>query len=108
MKKALGLFCLSILFACTKKDLIETQKPAAVTYQIRVAAVEDNGTKSYTPISRVKSGKVAVEFETAEASEIREYNVEVSVDGSNFKSVKTIKANLQTPNGLYHDTVVLD
>lgn len=105
MKNAVLLFLVASLFACSKKDAIE---PKAVTgYQIRIAAVNDNGTKSYTSILRVKSGNVAVEFETDEVTGVKEYDVEVSSDGRVFKSVKVIAADTKTPNKLYQDTVVL-
>ena len=106
MKKIVVVLCFVAFFSCTKKDVIETSSTAA--YQIRIAAIDNNGTKSFTPITRVKSGKVAVEFETAEVSNLKEYQVEVSVDGFNFKSIKTIAADLQSPDKTYRDTVVLE
>lgn len=107
MRKITSLLLLAALFSCAKKDRIE-ETSASGAYQIRIAAVDNNGTKSYTAISRVQAGKVAVEFETAETTGVKEYNVEVSADGVNFRTVKTIAADLQMPNRLYRDTVHLD
>lgn len=95
-----------IVLSCSKKDMTEP-KPTA-SYQIRIAAVENNGTRSFTPISRVKAGKIAIEYETAEVSDVKEYHVEVSADGINFKKVKTIASDLTNPNKLYRDTLVLE
>ena len=106
MKKIATLLLLAGIVSCSKKDIVETQ-PAG-NYQIRIAAVENNGTRSFTPISMVKAGKVAVEFETAEVSGVKEYNVEVSADGINFTKVKSIAADLATPNKIYRDTVILE
>lgn len=105
MKKLLFLFAAAAVFSCTKKDVAAPL--AANTYFIRVAAIENAGTKSYTPVTQVKSGRVAVEFETAEVSDISEYRVEASSDGLNFKTVKVMAADQKTPNKLYRDTVVL-
>lgn len=105
MKKTISFVALAVLFSCSKKDALETT--ASGNYQIRIAAVETSGAKSYTPISRVKSGKVAVEFESDEADAVKEYNVEISADGVTFKNVKTIVADAKTPNKFYRDTVVL-
>lgn len=106
MKKAISFIVLAVLFSCSKKDALETA--AAGNYQLRIAAVETSGAKSYTSITRVKSGKVAVEFESDEADGIKEYNVEVSADGVVFKNVKTIAADVKMPNKFYRDTVVLE
>lgn len=100
------VFLVSIIMSCTKKDSIE--KAASSSYMIRVAAVDNNGTKTYTTISKVKSGKVAVEFETAEVSNIKEYAIEVSSDGSNFQLVKIIPADLNKPNKVYSDILSLN
>lgn len=105
MKKLPFLFAFAAFFSCSKKDA--AAPPPAVTYQIRVVAVDNNGDRSYTPVSRVKSGKVAVEFETADVADVKEYNVEVSTDGVLFKTVKTLAADAKEPNKLYSDTVVL-
>lgn len=107
MKKVASLLLLASAFSCSKKDLVEDAAASAM-YQLRVAAVENGGTQYYTPITRVKSGKVAVEFETGEVADIKEYRVEVSADGINFNRVKTIAADLQTPNKMYRDTVVIE
>lgn len=106
MKKIVCPLLLAALFACTKKDVLETK--SSTNYQIRIAAVENSGTVSYSPISRVKSGKVAIAFETAEVSEVKEYKVEVSADGIVFKTVKTLAADQKMPNRFYSDTLVLD
>jgi len=106
MKKLASILAVTALFSCSKKDLADA-KPAATTYQIRIAAVDSDGTRSYTPISRVKSGKVALEFETVDVSNLKEYNVEVSANGSNFKSVKIITADLKSPDKVYRDTLEL-
>lgn len=105
MKKVILLFLAASVFSCTKKDVLEQTK--TTSYQIRVAAVEDNGTFSYSPTSKVASGKVAVEFETAEVSGIKAYNVEVSTDGTHFNTVKSIPADLHSPDKLYSETIVL-
>lgn len=99
------LFCLALV-ACSKKDT--TVEKASAFYQIRIAAVESNGSRSYSPTTRVKSGKVAIEFETGEASGIAAYNVEVSTDGRNFTTVKRIASDALNPNKLYSDTLVLE
>lgn len=106
MKKFISSLLLLLFFSCTKKDLIETS--ANGSYQLRIAAMDNSGARSYTPISRVKAGKVAIEFETAEVSDVKQYDIEVSADGISFKAVKAIAADLQTPNRLYRDTIVLD
>ena len=105
MKKIVFMLLIAGLFSCSKKDIQETL-PAG-NYYIRVAAIEANGSRSYTPITRVQSGKVAVEFETADVSGIQEYQVEVSADGINFTARKTIAADQQHPNKLYSDTLML-
>lgn len=105
MKKVIFSLLIAALFSCSKKDLQESL-PAG-KYYIRVAAIEANGSKSYTPTTWVKSGKVAVEFETADVSGIKEYQGEVSTDGIHFTSRKTIAADQQSPNKLYSDTLVL-
>lgn len=105
MKKPVSLFFIAAFFSCSKKDVVAPKTP--LRYQLRIAAVENSGTKLYTPVTRVKSGKVAVEFETGDVAGIKEYSVEVSGDGVVFKSVKTIAADLKTPDKLYRDTVVL-
>ena len=105
MKNVIVPFLGLSLFACSKKDAVEA-KPSS-EYQLRVAAIDKNGAKSYTSISRVRSGKVAVEFETDEATDIKEYDVEVSGDGITFRNIKAIAADLKETNKLYRDTVLL-
>lgn len=105
MKKTASLFFIAALFSCAKKDAVDPKTPSA--YQLRIAAVENSGATFYTPVSRVKSGKVAVAFETDDVADIKEYKVEVSSDGVVFKSIQTIAADLKTPNRLYRDTVML-
>lgn len=105
MKKVIFLLLAAGLFSCSKKDAQETLPTG--TYYIRVAAIETNGSKSYTPTTWVKAGKVAVEFETADVSGIKEYQVEVSADGTHFSTRKTIAADVQNPNKLYSDTLML-
>jgi len=106
MKKLAILLILAGIISCSKKDIIESKSTGS--YQIRIAAVDNNGTRSLTPISLVKAGKVAIEYETAEVADIKEYNVEVSADGINFSKVKTIAADLNNPNKVYRDTLVLE
>ena len=107
MKKLTSLLLLAGVFmSCSKNEIIESNSTG--NYQIRIAAIENNGARSTTPITMVKSGKVAIEFETAEVSEVKEYKVEVSTDGTNFRSVKTIAADLNNPNRIYTDTIVLE
>ena len=105
MKKFIFPLLAAGLFSCSKKELQETLPSG--TFYLRVAAIETNGSKSYTPTTWVKAGKVAVEFETADVSGIQEYQVEVSADGINFTTRKTIAADLQNPNKLYSDTLLL-
>lgn len=106
MKKLMPFLLLAAFASCSKKDGVQ-EISGDGAYQMRVAAIDNNGTKTYTPIIRVKSGKVAVEFETEAVSDIREYNVEVSLDGVHFNPVKTIVSDMTTPNRLYRDTVLL-
>ncbi len=106
MKNLAIILALSAFFSCSKKDALEAK--ATGNYQIRIAAVEMSGARSYTPVSRVKPGKVAVEFETAEVADVKEYDVEVSADGINFRRVKTIAADQKTPDKFYRDTVVAE
>lgn len=106
MKKITGLVLLASLASCTKKD--KTEPPlSASDYIIRVAAVDNDGSKSFTTFSRVKSGKVAIEYETTSVYNVKQYDVEVSPDGVTFTKVKTIAADLNNPDKVYRDTLIL-
>jgi hypothetical protein len=105
MKKLTLLLLITGFFSCSKKDVQDTASKNV--YHLRIAAIEISGAKSYTPIAWVKSGKVAVEFETADVDGVKEYHVEVSSDGINFFNRKTIAADTQNPNKLYTDTLIL-
>lgn len=107
MKKLFILIMIAgSIVSCSKEAAIEKTDPS--TYIIRVAAIDNNGSKTYTTLSKVKSGKVAIEYETADVSDIKEYDVEVSSDGINFHEVKVIPADLANPNKLYQTTVTLE
>src|SRR5215211_2108954 len=106
MKKLAILILCAGIISCSKKEVTEPGSTGA--YQIRIVAVDNNGAKSYTPISRVKSGKIAIEYETSEVADIKEYKVEISSDGLNFRTAKTIAADLNNPNKMYRDTLLLE
>ncbi|GAA4743857.1 hypothetical protein [Flavisolibacter ginsenosidimutans] len=105
MKKLASILVLAALFSCSKKDW--TGAKSVTNYLIRVVAVDNDGVESFTSISRVKSGKVVVEFETSEAVNVKEYKVEASSDGSHFTSIKTIAADIKLPDKIYRDTLEL-
>jgi hypothetical protein len=44
---------------------------------------------------------VVVTFETAETSNVKQYNVLISTDGVNYRKLDSIKADLVTPNRTY-------
>lgn len=45
--------------------------------------------------------KVLVTFETAETSNVKQYNILISTDGVNYRKLDSIKADLVTPNRTY-------
>lgn len=49
--------------------------------------------------------KVVVEFTTAETSNIRQYNILMSIDGINYICIDSIKADAVTPNRKYSHTI---
>lgn len=45
--------------------------------------------------------EVLVTFETAETSNVKQYNILISTDGVNYRKLDSIKADLVTPNRTY-------
>lgn len=103
----LFLLATACIFSCSKKDSLE-KEAAAGNYFVRVAAVDNNLQKTYTAISKVKSGKVSIEFETADVVNVKEFDVEVSGDGSHFQTAKVIAVDDAHPNKVYTGVIVIE
>ena len=106
MKTTLILVLFFGLMSCKKTDVLEEKQTGS--YIIRVAAVDNDNTRSFTSFSKVNGGKVALEFETTSVENVRQYDVEISSDGGiNFSKIKTIAADLFHPNKIYRDTLLV-
>lgn len=107
MKKLIAIMTIGGTFVSCVKEKDFVAKDASV-YTIRLVAIANDGTKDYTTIAKVKSGKVALEYETAGAANLKCFGVEISTDGLNFQQVKTIPSDPVNPNRVYRDTLMLE